>query len=312
MLAVLGFATLGSFMLLVMRNYLSAFTAIMLTPIIAALIAGKGGKLGDMIMNGLDTVASTAALLRFAVLYFGLTIEAKLFELSTLDRVRPCVKSTRRSSGAQLAVHGGVRERNAGRMRMASRVTSAGPYSVQLTLPASGVRHPVATDFGGVRGPVARGEMLPGDGDVGVDARGAGEGRGGDLGGELEECGAAGLGGPDVEVVQPLRQPCGADGTSRPAGREEPWRWNQGADGRVALAVRGDRAGRFGDGLGQLDGCIAVAARVFRPRTGTLLPVILVWSNSAPCLRAGSPRPRTPTAPRRAAAVCARPAAWSR
>lgn len=80
MLAVLGFATLGSFMLLVMRKYLSAFTAIMLTPIAAALVAGKGAQLGDMIVNGLDTVAPTAALLLFAVLYFGLMMEAKLFE----------------------------------------------------------------------------------------------------------------------------------------------------------------------------------------------------------------------------------------
>ncbi|MFD4116916.1 CitMHS family transporter [Streptomyces niveus] len=80
MLAVLGFATLGSFMLLVMRKHLSAFTAIMLTPIAAALIAGKGTKLGDMIISGLDTVAPTAALLMFAVLYFGLMMEVKLFE----------------------------------------------------------------------------------------------------------------------------------------------------------------------------------------------------------------------------------------
>ncbi|MFD9327724.1 CitMHS family transporter [Streptomyces sp. NPDC060065] len=99
MLAVLGFATLGSFMLLVMRKYLSAFTAIMLTPIAAALIAGKGAKLGDMIMNGLETVAPTAALLLFAVLYFGLMMEAKLFEpisgliirASKGDPVRICV-----------------------------------------------------------------------------------------------------------------------------------------------------------------------------------------------------------------------------
>ncbi|MEU4896999.1 citrate:proton symporter [Streptomyces sp. NPDC044780] len=99
MLAVLGFATLGSFMLLVMRKHLSAFTAIMLTPIAAALIAGKGAKLGDMIMNGLDTVAPTAALLLFAVLYFGLMMECKLFEpvcqaivrASKGDPVRICV-----------------------------------------------------------------------------------------------------------------------------------------------------------------------------------------------------------------------------
>ncbi|MEU6678845.1 citrate:proton symporter [Streptomyces sp. NPDC046853] len=99
MLAVLGFATLGSFMLLVMRKYLSAFTAIMLTPIAAALVAGKGAKLGDMIISGLDTVAPTAALLMFAVLYFGLMMEMKLFDpISSLiirasqgDPVRICV-----------------------------------------------------------------------------------------------------------------------------------------------------------------------------------------------------------------------------
>ncbi|MEV0027275.1 citrate:proton symporter [Streptomyces atroolivaceus] len=99
MLAVLGFATLGSFMLLVMRKYLSAFTAIMLTPIAAALVAGEGAKLGDMIMSGLETVAPTAVLLLFAVLYFGLMMEAKLFDpISRLiikaskgDPVRICV-----------------------------------------------------------------------------------------------------------------------------------------------------------------------------------------------------------------------------
>ncbi|MFJ5657470.1 CitMHS family transporter [Streptomyces microflavus] len=99
MLAVLGFATLGSFMLLVMRKYLSAFTAIMLTPIAAALVAGKGSQLGDMVMNGLETVAPTAVLLLFAVLYFGLMMEAKLFDpvsrliikASKGDPVRICV-----------------------------------------------------------------------------------------------------------------------------------------------------------------------------------------------------------------------------
>ncbi|MGW6056784.1 CitMHS family transporter [Streptomyces sp. NPDC055189] len=80
MLAVLGFATLGSFMLLVMRKYLSAFTAIMLTPIAAAVLIGKGAQIGDMIMGGLETVAPTAVLLLFAVLYFGLMMEAKLFD----------------------------------------------------------------------------------------------------------------------------------------------------------------------------------------------------------------------------------------
>src|SRR5215470_1160269 len=54
-----------------------------------------------------------------------------------------------------------------------------------------------AAEVGGVGGPVAGGVALPGDRDVGVDAQGAGEDRGGDFGGELEQCGAAGLAGPD-------------------------------------------------------------------------------------------------------------------
>lgn len=99
MLAVLGFATLGSFMLLVMRKHLSAFTAIMLTPIAAALIVGRGADLGEMIISGIETVAPTAALLLFAVLYFGLMMEVKLFEpvcqaivrASKGDPVRICV-----------------------------------------------------------------------------------------------------------------------------------------------------------------------------------------------------------------------------
>ncbi len=61
-----------------------------------------------------------------------------------------------------------------------------------------------AADVGGVAGPVARGQALPGDSNVGVDAQGAGEDGGGDLGGELEERGAACLAGTDAEVAEPL------------------------------------------------------------------------------------------------------------
>ncbi len=99
MLAVLGFATLGSFMLLVMRRWATAFVAIIVTPIVFATIAGFGPQLGDMILAGLETVAPTGILLLFAVLYFGLMMDTKLFDpVSTLilrlskgDPVRICV-----------------------------------------------------------------------------------------------------------------------------------------------------------------------------------------------------------------------------
>jgi len=68
------------------------------------------------------------------------------------------------------------------------------------------VRGPAA-DVGGVGRPVACGQALPGDGDVGADAEGAGKDGGGDLGDELEQRRAAGLAGTDPEGLEPLGEP---------------------------------------------------------------------------------------------------------
>ncbi|WP_406690787.1 citrate:proton symporter [Saccharopolyspora sp. ID03-671] len=99
MLAVLGFSTLGVFMALVLRKYLTAFVAIMMTPIAFAVVAGFGADLDSMMTSGLETVAPTAVLLLFAVLYFGVMMDAGLFDplsqgiirLSKGDPVRICV-----------------------------------------------------------------------------------------------------------------------------------------------------------------------------------------------------------------------------
>ncbi|WP_308817361.1 CitMHS family transporter [Pseudonocardia alni] len=99
MLAALGFMTLGTFMVLVMRKYTTAFVAIIAAPVLYAIIAGRGADLGDMAVEGIETVAPTGVLLLFAVLYFGVMMDAKLFEpvsrgiirLSKGDPVRICV-----------------------------------------------------------------------------------------------------------------------------------------------------------------------------------------------------------------------------
>ncbi|WP_432513200.1 CitMHS family transporter [Kineococcus sp. SYSU DK001] len=83
MLAVLGFATLISFMIVVMRRWATAFVAIIAAPIVFAIIAGRGLDLPDMMEVGLETTAPTAALLLFAVLYFGLMMDLKLFDPMT-------------------------------------------------------------------------------------------------------------------------------------------------------------------------------------------------------------------------------------
>jgi hypothetical protein len=86
-----------------------------------------------------------------------------------------------------------------------------------------------AADFCGVVCPVAGGEPLPGNGDVGVDAEGAGKDCCGDLGGELEQCGAASGAGTDAVFVQPLGQLAGAGGPAKLATRKEPDRKSQHA-----------------------------------------------------------------------------------
>ncbi|AXB41463.1 CitMHS family transporter [Amycolatopsis albispora] len=99
MLATLGFLTLGTFMVLVMRKYATAFVAIIAAPVLFAVIAGRGADLGDMAIEGIETVAPTGVLLLFAVLYFGVMMDAKLFDpisngiirLSKGDPVRICV-----------------------------------------------------------------------------------------------------------------------------------------------------------------------------------------------------------------------------
>lgn len=80
MLAVLGFSTLVTFMVLVLRRYATAFVAIISVPILFALIAGRGADLPEMMLSGIEVVAPTAVLLLFAVLYFGLMMDAKLFD----------------------------------------------------------------------------------------------------------------------------------------------------------------------------------------------------------------------------------------
>lgn len=77
-------------------------------------------------------------------------------------------------------------------------------------------------DLGGVGGPVSAGGSLPFDGDGDVDAEGAGEDRGGQLGGELEECGRAGLCEPDAEFAEPFAHGPGADRAAGLASGEQP------------------------------------------------------------------------------------------
>ncbi|MGE7876702.1 CitMHS family transporter [Peribacillus muralis] len=80
MLTILGVSMVIIFTYLIMSKRLSPVTALTIVPIAFALIGGFGSKLGDMMLEGLKVVAPSAALLLFAILFFGILIDAGLFD----------------------------------------------------------------------------------------------------------------------------------------------------------------------------------------------------------------------------------------
>ncbi|WP_261165045.1 CitMHS family transporter [Microbacterium sp. Marseille-Q6965] len=80
MLVVLGFAMILTFMALIMTKRLTPMVALILVPTIFGLFAGAGLGMGDMVLDAIADMAPTAALLMFAIMYFGLMIDVGLFD----------------------------------------------------------------------------------------------------------------------------------------------------------------------------------------------------------------------------------------
>lgn len=80
MLTILGFSMVICFMYLIMTKRLSALIALILIPIVFALIGGHYAGLGGMMLDGVKTLAPTGVMLTFSILYFGIMIDAGLFD----------------------------------------------------------------------------------------------------------------------------------------------------------------------------------------------------------------------------------------
>lgn len=80
MLALLGFASIGLFTVLVMTKRLSAVAALILIPIVFGALGGFGVEMGKMMIRGIVQTAPTAVMLVFALLYFLVMYESGLFE----------------------------------------------------------------------------------------------------------------------------------------------------------------------------------------------------------------------------------------
>jgi len=80
MLTALGAAAIVALLLLILFRITSVVVALTLVPIVAGLAAGFAGQIGGFAMDGIRSVAPTAALLAFAVVYFGVMNDAGLFD----------------------------------------------------------------------------------------------------------------------------------------------------------------------------------------------------------------------------------------
>jgi len=80
MLALLGYLMILVFMILIMTGRLSAMIALIVVPIVFALIGGFGSEMGPMALEGIKSVAPTGIMILFAILFFGILIDAGVFD----------------------------------------------------------------------------------------------------------------------------------------------------------------------------------------------------------------------------------------
>ncbi|WP_411075052.1 CitMHS family transporter [Streptomyces sp. cmx-4-7] len=80
MLTVLGFAMIATFLVLIMTKKMSPIAALVLIPSLFCVAVGQGARLGDHVIDGVGNLAPTAAMLMFAIVYFGVMIDVGLFD----------------------------------------------------------------------------------------------------------------------------------------------------------------------------------------------------------------------------------------
>ncbi|WP_121719679.1 citrate:proton symporter [Streptomyces sp. E2N171] len=90
MLTILGFAMIATFLVLIMTKKMSPIAALVLIPALFCLAAGKGAHLGDYVIDGVTGLAPTAAMLMFAIVYFGVMIDVGLFDPVVRGILRFC------------------------------------------------------------------------------------------------------------------------------------------------------------------------------------------------------------------------------
>ncbi|MED4017871.1 CitMHS family transporter [Sutcliffiella cohnii] len=81
MLSIIGFATILTIVILLLKGRISPIIGLVLVPIIGALIAGFGiAEIGGFFSEGIDKVINVVIMFIFAILFFGIMQDAGLFD----------------------------------------------------------------------------------------------------------------------------------------------------------------------------------------------------------------------------------------
>ncbi|MEV5596816.1 citrate:proton symporter [Streptomyces sp. NPDC052496] len=90
MLTILGFVMIATFLVLIMTKKMSPMAALILIPALFCVLVGKGAHLGEYVLKGVGALAPTAAMLMFAIIYFGVMIDVGLFDPVVRGILRFC------------------------------------------------------------------------------------------------------------------------------------------------------------------------------------------------------------------------------
>ncbi|UJL47193.1 CitMHS family transporter [Virgibacillus sp. NKC19-16] len=81
MLSLIGFATILTIVILLIKGKVSPIIAMVLIPLLGAFLAGFGlGEIGEYFNQGIDQVIDVAVMFIFAILFFGIMQDAGLFD----------------------------------------------------------------------------------------------------------------------------------------------------------------------------------------------------------------------------------------
>lgn len=72
MLPLSGLLIIFGLMYLIMSRRMAAFVALVVVPVLVALLGGFAPELGSMMLKGVNTISPTAIMMMFAIIYFGI------------------------------------------------------------------------------------------------------------------------------------------------------------------------------------------------------------------------------------------------